>query len=237
MSHHRTKSPPLDAERRPDLLRLQLLEILMAHRLEPRWLPRLGRAAPLVMEMRGILSHVAILAREFGTPSIDGVRDATRQVKTGDHLRLMSDGAVVVLEDGPEFWMSMAHAGQDEEGTKARRLALLQQEGLSVPAAAVLTYESPREASAGGPEHVTDGRTPELRVRLSREDGSESIVGAAALLTTEQPHELARTGLHLERLFDTPVSTMQEPGRALSSKWPYPIRRRIRISRRPAQRN
>ena len=74
----------------------------------------------------------------------------------------------------------------------------------------MLSYESLREASAGGAEHVTDGRTPEPRVRLSRDDGSESIVGASELLTAEQRQELARTRLHLERLFDTPVSTMQE---------------------------
>jgi phosphoenolpyruvate synthase/pyruvate phosphate dikinase len=324
-------------------------EILVAHHLEPRWLPGLRRAAAWVTETGGMLSHVAILARELGTPSIVGVRDATRRLKTGDHLRLTSDGAVVVLDEGSETWMSMAVAARASgAGRKANRMAVMQQDGLSVPAAAVLTYQSLRaacrhwacapprygesndlpaglrtrdlpdqvrctvrelmaalgpcesglivrssalvedaaghslagllhsercsadeaqvveavchcweaawseamtfrddaslrgspvglslivqhfvsgspggvmftvdpmrkegsaiviEASAGGPEHITAGRTPDLRIHLSRDDGSEDGVGATELLTAERQQELARTGRQLERLFGAP---------------------------------
>ena len=44
-----------------------------------------------------MLSHGAIIAREFGIPSVVGVRDATRRIPHGSLVRVDGDRAVVEL--------------------------------------------------------------------------------------------------------------------------------------------
>jgi pyruvate,water dikinase len=53
--------------------------------------PLFVRARGLVMETGGVLSHGAIVAREFGLPAVAGIADVQRRLKTGQRLRL--DGA------------------------------------------------------------------------------------------------------------------------------------------------
>jgi rifampicin phosphotransferase len=42
----------------------------------------------LVAEMGGILSHAAILAREYGVPAVVNVKDVTRLLHDGDRIEL-----------------------------------------------------------------------------------------------------------------------------------------------------
>ncbi len=65
--------------------------ILVCASTDPAWVPLLVNARGLVMETGGVLSHGAIIARDFGLPAIGGVADAQRRLKTGQRLRL--DGA------------------------------------------------------------------------------------------------------------------------------------------------
>jgi pyruvate,water dikinase len=49
--------------------------------------------------MGGLLSHAAILAREYGLPAVVSVRDATRRLRDGDRVELDgSTGRIRVLE-------------------------------------------------------------------------------------------------------------------------------------------
>ena len=43
------------------------------------------------METGGVLSHGAIVAREFGLPAVAGLPDVHRRIRTGQRLRI--DGA------------------------------------------------------------------------------------------------------------------------------------------------
>ncbi|MBV9948961.1 MAG: hypothetical protein JOZ69_19080, partial [Myxococcales bacterium] len=48
-----------------------------------------------VTELGGPLSHAAVVAREFGVPSVVNVSGATRAIRTGDALRVDGDRGMV----------------------------------------------------------------------------------------------------------------------------------------------
>ncbi|WP_420475536.1 PEP/pyruvate-binding domain-containing protein [Noviherbaspirillum sp. ST9] len=60
--------------------------ILVTHSTNPAWTPAFGRIAALVTESGGMLSHGAIMAREYGIPAVLGVRGATSLIATGDAI-------------------------------------------------------------------------------------------------------------------------------------------------------
>jgi pyruvate,water dikinase len=53
--------------------------------------PLFVNALGLVMETGGVLSHGAIVAREFGLPAVAGLTDIHRRLRTGQRIRV--DGA------------------------------------------------------------------------------------------------------------------------------------------------
>jgi len=79
--------------------RLQAGEILVASTTNVGWTPLFPRAAAVVTDIGGSLSHAAIVARELGIPAVVGCGDATIRLKTGD--RVLVDGrrgTVEILE-------------------------------------------------------------------------------------------------------------------------------------------
>ncbi len=75
-------------------------DVLVTRQTDPGWAPVFPLIAGLVMERGGMLSHGAIIAREFGIPSIVGVADATRLIPTGATVCLDGDrGSVRLIED------------------------------------------------------------------------------------------------------------------------------------------
>jgi pyruvate,water dikinase len=50
------------------------------------------------MERGGMLSHGAILAREYGIPTVVGVQDATRRIQHGQVITVNGDRGVVEIE-------------------------------------------------------------------------------------------------------------------------------------------
>ncbi|MFE3188354.1 phosphoenolpyruvate synthase [Nocardia sp. NPDC059240] len=74
--------------------------ILIAYRTDPGWVAALPSASALVIERGSPLTHVAIVARELGVPTVVQIPDLTRRLRTG--MRLRVDGAagtVTVLPD------------------------------------------------------------------------------------------------------------------------------------------
>src|SRR5262249_26245936 len=57
--------------------------ILVCPSTDPAWVPLFLRARGLVLEIGGVLSHGAIVAREFGLPAVGGLAGARGRLQTG----------------------------------------------------------------------------------------------------------------------------------------------------------
>jgi phosphohistidine swiveling domain-containing protein len=74
---------------------LQPGEILVVHTTDVGWTPLFLVAAGVVTELGGPLSHAAVVAREFGVPSVVNVVGATRAIRIGDVVRVDGDRGTV----------------------------------------------------------------------------------------------------------------------------------------------
>ena len=72
-------------------------EILVTRQTDPGWAAVFFMVKGLVVERGGMLSHGAIIAREYGIPAVVGVNDATRRIYDGQQLRVDGDNGVVEL--------------------------------------------------------------------------------------------------------------------------------------------
>jgi pyruvate,water dikinase len=90
------------ARRVSDLGRAQVLEdgdILVTNFTDPGWTHLFPRLAGVVTETGGILSHAAVISREFGIPAVLGVAGATRHICDGDRVLIDGGrGTVEILE-------------------------------------------------------------------------------------------------------------------------------------------
>ncbi|MGO8992318.1 MAG: PEP/pyruvate-binding domain-containing protein [Polyangiaceae bacterium] len=86
-------------------------EVLVVHTTDVGWTPLFLIAAGVVTELGGPLSHAAVVAREFGVPSVVNVSGITRAIRTGDRLRVDGDrGVVERLEPAPRQGRVVAEA-------------------------------------------------------------------------------------------------------------------------------
>ncbi|MGY1625227.1 PEP/pyruvate-binding domain-containing protein [Geodermatophilus sp. SYSU D00965] len=76
-------------------------EVLVAASTDPGWTPLFQLAGALVMEVGGVVSHGAIVAREYGIPAVATVPDATRRLRTGQRVRVDGGAGSVTVLDGP----------------------------------------------------------------------------------------------------------------------------------------
>ena len=73
-------------------------DILVTVHTDPSWSPLFVAVAGLVTEVGGLMTHGAVIAREYGLPAVVGVRDATRLILDGQRIRVHgTDGYVEVL--------------------------------------------------------------------------------------------------------------------------------------------
>ena len=72
----------------PDGATLEAGEILVAPVTDVAWTPLFLRAAALVVEVGGPLSHGSIVAREYGLPAVTAVTGATTRIRTADRIRV-----------------------------------------------------------------------------------------------------------------------------------------------------
>ncbi len=71
--------------------RLQPGDVLVAPSTDPAWTPLFLRAAAIVMEVGGSLSHGAIVAREYGLPAVVNIPGLLRTVRDGELLTVDGD--------------------------------------------------------------------------------------------------------------------------------------------------
>ncbi|MFM9369934.1 rifamycin-inactivating phosphotransferase [Streptomyces sp. Da 82-17] len=74
-------------------------DILVTPFTDPSWSPLFVAVAGLVTEVGGLMTHGAVIAREYGLPAVVGVDGATREIRDGDRIRVHgTDGYVEILE-------------------------------------------------------------------------------------------------------------------------------------------
>jgi pyruvate,water dikinase len=81
-----------------EALHLQPGEVLVATTTMPAWTPHFGVAAAVVTETGGVLSHCAIVAREYGLPAVVGAYGATQRITTGQKITVDGTTGLVTLE-------------------------------------------------------------------------------------------------------------------------------------------
>jgi pyruvate,water dikinase len=77
-------------------------EILVCPGTDPSWTPLFLSAGGLVMEVGGMMTHGAVVAREYGIPAIVGVDQATRRLHTGQKIRIDGSTGLIQLLDMEE---------------------------------------------------------------------------------------------------------------------------------------
>jgi pyruvate,water dikinase len=82
-----------------DAKRLSVGEILVAETTSPSWTPLFATAAGIVTDTGGILSHCAVVAREYGIPAVVGTGVATTTIRDGQTIEVDGDAGRVHLID------------------------------------------------------------------------------------------------------------------------------------------
>ena len=73
-------------------------DILVTAYTDPSWTPLFVAVAGLVTEVGGLMTHGAVIAREYGLPAVVGVEHATRLIKDGERIRVDgTDGYVEIV--------------------------------------------------------------------------------------------------------------------------------------------
>jgi len=73
-------------------------DILVTAFTDPSWTPLFVAIAGLVTEVGGLMTHGAVIAREYGLPAVVGVENATRLIQDGQRIRVHgTDGYVEIL--------------------------------------------------------------------------------------------------------------------------------------------
>jgi pyruvate,water dikinase len=90
-------SGPARVIRSPQGAQLEPGEILVAPSTDPGWTPLFLTAGGLVMEMGGMMSHGAVVAREYGIPAVVGVAGATERIHTGQRLSVDGSAGTVAI--------------------------------------------------------------------------------------------------------------------------------------------
>jgi rifampicin phosphotransferase len=73
-------------------------DILVTAHTDPSWSPLFVSITGLVTEVGGLMTHGAVIAREYGLPAVVGVEDATRRIRDRQRIRVNgADGYVELL--------------------------------------------------------------------------------------------------------------------------------------------
>ena len=80
-----------------DIGTVQQDEILVCSVTAPSWGPVFPKIAAAVSDIGGMMSHAAIVAREYGLPAVVGTGNATSTINTGDRVRVDGNTGMVTI--------------------------------------------------------------------------------------------------------------------------------------------
>ncbi|MBL58025.1 MAG: hypothetical protein CMP61_12635 [Flavobacteriales bacterium] len=74
-------------------------DILITRQTDPGWASVFPLISGLIVERGGMLSHGAIVAREYGIPAIVGVRKVTELIMDGSIIEILGDSGQIIIHD------------------------------------------------------------------------------------------------------------------------------------------
>ena len=82
-----------------EIVAIQPGDVLIAKVTSPAWSPVFSKIVATVTDIGGIMSHAAIVCREYGIPAVVGTGGATAEIKTGDRIRVDGTSGTVTILD------------------------------------------------------------------------------------------------------------------------------------------
>ncbi|PWA07619.1 phosphoenolpyruvate synthase [Pueribacillus theae] len=73
-------------------------DILVTAYTDPSWTPLFVSIKGLVTEVGGLMTHGAVIAREYGLPAVVGVENATKLIKDGQRIRVNGEDGYIELQ-------------------------------------------------------------------------------------------------------------------------------------------
>jgi pyruvate,water dikinase len=83
-----------------DFSRIAHGDVLVTTTTTPAWTPLFPSLAALVTETGGILSHAAVVAREYGLPAVVGAAGATKAIADGTRVRVDGSAGTITIVSG-----------------------------------------------------------------------------------------------------------------------------------------
>jgi len=80
-----------------EISRIKKGDILVCQITNPTWAPLFQKISAAVSDIGGSMSHMAIVAREFGLPAVVGTGSATTRIRDGQRIRVDGGRGVVTL--------------------------------------------------------------------------------------------------------------------------------------------
>jgi phosphohistidine swiveling domain-containing protein len=75
-------------------------EILITSNTDPGWTAVFSKIGGLITETGGILSHGAVVSREYGIPAVTAVKGATKIFITGQWITLDGNEGLIYIREG-----------------------------------------------------------------------------------------------------------------------------------------
>jgi len=82
-----------------ELSQLEENEILITSNTDPAWTVIFSKIGGLITETGGILSHGAVISREYRIPAVTAVKGATNIFKTGEELVIDGNEGVIYKKE------------------------------------------------------------------------------------------------------------------------------------------
>ena len=178
-------------------------DILVTAYTDPSWTPLFVAIAGLVTEVGGLMTHGAVIAREYGLPAVVGVENATRLIPDGQRIRVHgTDGYVGIPalagggSDPRPFGSRRAYGATAKSRIAMRTSSSRASRSGSMPIA-VGTPSRSSQANSILPARRVALRIGEQRVHGRREAGE--AVQAEILASLGGRYELAARDGHLDR--------------------------------------
>lgn len=80
-----------------EITQIQTGEILVCRYTNPAWAPVFPKITATVTDLGGLLTHAAIVSREYGIPAVVGTGNATLVINTGDKIRVDGEKGIVTI--------------------------------------------------------------------------------------------------------------------------------------------